>query len=498
MPPLQPPLPPGLPGLWLSLAFAVLMLFAFNLILTLLAFRSVLKPVLIVLFMSGAGVAYFMNQYGVLIDAAMFRNMAETNVAEVRDLMSFKFAAYILLLGVLPSVLLWKAQIAYRPWHRELLGKLLVSGACVVTIGSVALVNYQGLSSLFRNHHELRLMLTPSNIVGASIGYVSERVGTASRPFQHYGEDAKRDAAWQKHERKSLTVLVVGESARADHFGVLGYDRDTTPNLAKEQGLLAFSDVHSCGTETAVSVPCMFSGMKRRDYDARVAKNREGLLDILQRAGLAVQWRDNQSGCKGTCDRVQFIDVSNLNDPQLCANGECHDQILLQGLDALIDNLDKDTVLVLHQMGSHGPAYFRRAPAAHKRFLPECASNTLAVAEAVAPHIESGAFFLDLNSASPGTKQQAAALIDAAGGRYVEAGVMTSVPPHGLRVPMLLGGVAAHALQPALAAWGMDATVVSDRIGVVQMPPERSHDIDNLNDFEQAERLLARPALEHP
>lgn len=185
---LQQVVPVGLPGLWLSLAFAALMLFAFNLILTLFAFRYVLKPLLVILFLSGAGVAYFMNQYGVLIDAGMFRNMAETNVSEVRDLLSFKFAAYILLLGVLPSILLWKAPIAYRAWHREVLGKLVVSGACVVALGSVALVNYQGLSSLFRNHHELRLMLTPSNIVGASIGYVSERVGTAARPFQTYGD----------------------------------------------------------------------------------------------------------------------------------------------------------------------------------------------------------------------------------------------------------------------------------------------------------------------
>src|SRR5262249_12315243 len=65
--------PPGMVGLWLGLAFAVLMLFAFNLVLTLLAFRYVLKPVLIVLFVSGASVAYFMNQYGVLIDVGMFR-----------------------------------------------------------------------------------------------------------------------------------------------------------------------------------------------------------------------------------------------------------------------------------------------------------------------------------------------------------------------------------------------------------------------------------------
>lgn len=121
----------------------------------------------------------------------------------------------------------------------------------------------------------------------------------------------------------------------------------------------------------------MFSGMPRKDYDARVAKNREGLTDILQRAGLSVQWRDNQSGCKGTCDRVQFVDVSNLKDPKLCADGECHDEILLQGLGELLDNLTQDTVLVLHQMGSHGPDYYKRYPASAERFTPVCQSNAL-------------------------------------------------------------------------------------------------------------------------
>lgn len=94
------------------------------------------------------------------------------------------------------------------------------------------------------------------------------------------------------------------------------------------------------------------------------------------------------------------------------------------------------------------------------------ASSTLAVAQAVAPHIRPGCHFLDLNSASPGTKQQAAALIDAAGGRYVEAGVMTSVPPYGIRVPMLLGGAHAPGLQPVLARLGMDTRVASERLGV--------------------------------
>ena len=94
------------------------------------------------------------------------------------------------------------------------------------------------------------------------------------------------------------------------------------------------------------------------------------------------------------------------------------------------------------------------------------ASNTLAVAQEAAPFIRPGTVFLDLNSASPGTKQQCAALIDAAGGHYVEAGVMTSVPPYGIKVPMLLGGARAAALAPVLTGWGMDAKAVSDRIGV--------------------------------
>ncbi|MCU0093255.1 phosphoethanolamine--lipid A transferase [Pseudomonas koreensis] len=364
-------------GIAMRIAFGVMIFAAYNIVLTLLAFRPVLKPVLTLLFMVSAGVAYFMSQYGVMIDAGMFRNFAETNATEVRDLLSLKLLAYIVFLGVLPSWLLWKVPVNYRRWHRELLSKVIVSVASVAVIGGVALANYQGLSSLFRNHHEIRLMLVPSNYIGASAGYLREQVVSAQQPFVTIGVDAQRNAAVQNHPRKSLTVLVVGESARAENFGILGYDRDTTPKLDKEAGLIAFTDVHSCGTETAVSVPCMFSNMGRKDYDASKAKNEEGLLDVLKRAGIDVIWRDNQSGCKGTCDRVTLQDVSNLKDPALCANSECRDEILLQGLQSFIDHLDKDTVLVLHQMGSHGPEYFKRYPKEYERFTPVCESNAL-------------------------------------------------------------------------------------------------------------------------
>lgn len=364
-------------GMAMRVAFGLMIWCAFNMVLTLLAFPYVLKPVLILMFLISAGVAYFMAQYGVLIDRGMLRNFAETNVTEVRDLLSVKWLGYILFLGVLPSWLLWKTPVNYRRWHREVLSKVLLVVVSAGVLGIVALANYQGLSSLFRNHHELRLMIVPSNYIGASVGYLREQLVSARQPFVKIGEDAQRNPSWQAHARKSLTVLVVGESARAENFGILGYERDTTPKLNKEAGLIAFTDVHSCGTETAVSVPCMFSNMGRKNYNASTAKNEEGLLDVLKRAGLEVIWRDNQSGCKGTCDRVTLEDVSKFKDPGLCANSECRDEILLLGLQHFIDYLDKDTVLVLHQMGSHGPEYFKRYPKEYEHFTPVCESNAL-------------------------------------------------------------------------------------------------------------------------
>ncbi|GAB7529202.1 phosphoethanolamine--lipid A transferase [Pseudomonas sp. 3A(2025)] len=364
-------------GLLLRASFAVMVACVFNLVLTLVAFKHVFKPVLISLFMISSAITYFMNQYGIVIDIGMLRNTAETNPTEVLGLVSPWLFLYIVLLGVLPSWLLWKTPVNYRPWARDLMFKSLVGMGCALLLGTVALLNYQGLSSLFRNHHELRLLVTPSNYLGAAFSYVREQVSSAQKPFSRFGEDAQRNTQSAGHSRKSLTVLVVGESARAENIGLLGYSRDTTPQLARENDVIAFGDVHSCGTETAVSVPCMFSGMGRQQYNAATAKNREGLLDILQRAGFDVIWRDNQSGCKGTCDRVQFQDVSNMKDASLCADNECRDEILLRDVQADIDHLQRDTVLVLHQMGSHGPEYYKRYPSEFEKFTPVCKSNAL-------------------------------------------------------------------------------------------------------------------------
>ena len=125
----------------------------------------------------------------------------------------------------------------------------------------------------------------------------------------------------------------------------------------------------------------MFSHQGKRDFEAS-SQPYENLLDVLQRAGLAVLWLDNQSGCKGLCERVSQVTTRTLEVPGLCADGECLDEVMLRGLDERIAALDsarraRGVVVVMHQMGSHGPAYYRRSPPAYKKFLPECTSNTL-------------------------------------------------------------------------------------------------------------------------
>jgi lipid A ethanolaminephosphotransferase len=193
-------------------------------------------------------------------------------------------------------------------------------------------------------------------------------------------------ASYARQARPPLFVVVVGETARADHFGINGYERDTTPELAARK-VLSWQQVHSCGTSTLASVPCMFSPLGKAAFEAS-RDDHENLVDVLQAAGLAVLWLDNQpGGCKGVCDRVPhasaFTGLDPATEDSLChAGNECLDEVMLRGLDARIDALPAErrargVVLLMHQMGSHGPAYYERSSRSTKRFLPECRVNTL-------------------------------------------------------------------------------------------------------------------------
>jgi lipid A ethanolaminephosphotransferase len=116
----------------------------------------------------------------------------------------------------------------------------------------------------------------------------------------------------------------------------------------------------------------MFSTYGRRNYDQDAIRAHQGLLHVLDHAGVGVLWRDNQSGCKGVCDGLPMDQLSSSDDPQWCNGHRCLDEIMLKDLDRRIDAVTGDMVVVLHQLGNHGPSYFERYPAEFDRFNPTC------------------------------------------------------------------------------------------------------------------------------
>jgi lipid A ethanolaminephosphotransferase len=329
--------------------------------------------------------AYFMWSYHVVIDSTMLANVLQTDRHETAALMSPRLIAAVVGLAVVPGWWVWRSPLRFAPSAgRQAARNGATAAAALLVVVLAALAVFQPLASAMRNHKQLRYLLNPLNAVYA-VGQ------TVAQPFKRerrrvpIGEDAR--VAVTGDRRPSLLVLVLGETARADHIGLNGYARDTTPRLA-QAGAVSWRNAWSCGTSTAASVPCMYSHLGRQGFAAR-EHDYENLMDVLQRAGLAVLWLDNQSGCKGVCDRVPNVNTSQLTHPLLCPGGECHDGIQLEGLQQRIDALPPErrargVVLVMHQMGSHGPAYSQRSPAAAKPFTPECTSVNLQECSAMA------------------------------------------------------------------------------------------------------------------
>jgi len=374
---------PGLSGGQLaviSVALVLVITLATTALLSLMAWRWTLKPAITVFLLSAAFGAYFMMAYGVVIDKTMMVNTLQTDVRETRDLLNWRLMATVLVLAVLPLVLLWRQKVRRASAARQLLGNLGTLAGASVLLVLVVFLFFQSIASVMRNYTHVRYLINPLNSFYA-LGAI------AAKPFQRdesvvlpLGEDAKLGASYTAQTKPPLLLLVLGETARSGNFSLNGYGRPTNPLLAQEN-VVSLRNAWSCGTSTAASVPCMFSHFGREAYDSRPA-NYEGLLDVLQRAGLAVLWIDNQSGCKGVCDRVPNVNTVQLQVPGLCDSGECFDEVMLQGINERIAALPaerraKGVVIVMHQMGGHGPAYYKRSPQAVKKFLPECADNAL-------------------------------------------------------------------------------------------------------------------------
>jgi lipid A ethanolaminephosphotransferase len=367
------------------LALAVGLVAILVALVSLLSWRWTLRPALSVLLLATAFGAYFMSTYGVVIDPTMMVNVLHTDAREVRDLLNTRMLWHVLGIAVLPMVVVWRTAWPGVSWRRQLAHNVIGLGIALMVFLMAGWVAFADLSSAMRNHKSMRYLINPLNSFYA-LSVLAAQAPEKSGPPQPIGLHARvvRGAS----TKPPLWVLVVGETARSDHFALNGYGRDTTPRLARlpDTEFISLRNVISCGTSTATSLPCMFSHLGRKAFlDSDVSH--ENLLDVLQRAGLAVLWIDNQSGCKGLCDRVPNVAANatpaGMSHPAgLCEASECFDEALLTGLDERLQALPAErraqgVVLVLHPMGSHGPAYAKRSPPGRKPFQPECTSNVL-------------------------------------------------------------------------------------------------------------------------
>jgi lipid A ethanolaminephosphotransferase len=279
----------------------------------------------------------------------------------------------VLLLGLAPSFVVARVRVTRPSLLRALRVKLSTLVVVVLVLALQLLAFNRAYASFFREHKRLRYYTNPLTCLYSIGKYLSEDV-EGSRAVAPRGRDARISA---KDVGRDLMILVIGETARADHFSLNGYARPTNPRLA-EQDVISLPRMIACGTSTAVSLPCIFSGTPQAKFRAKDADATENLLDILVHAGVHVLWRENNTGSKGVADRIAHENFRVPANNPVC-DIECRDEGMLSGLQAYIDGKPEgDIVIVLHQMGNHGPAYYKRYPQAFERFTPVCRTAELA------------------------------------------------------------------------------------------------------------------------
>lgn len=355
-------------------ALGIGLLAAFMALIVTFSAKYVIKPVLIAAVLASVAGAWFMDRFGVIIDGEMIRNAMETNRAEAGHLITPAFILHMVLFGLLPTIFIFIVEIVHRPILKKVAVNLMIILPCLVIFGLAGLSNSGIYIFNIRQHRDWFRSLNPVFPMASAAGFLIGESKEQDIVVQPLGMDAKVADVIKNGERKPrVTIIVVGETARAENFQLGGYARQTNPELSKRD-ILYFKNTSSCGTATAVSVPCMFSVYGRSDYSHAKAMATEDLMDVLSHATIKTEWWDNNTGDKHVADRIKKTELFKSDDPRFCKDGECLDQILVDGLDAWLKKVDGDSVLVLHQLGNHGPAYYLRYPEEFQKFEPDCRS----------------------------------------------------------------------------------------------------------------------------
>ncbi|GAD80811.1 phosphoethanolamine transferase [Vibrio ezurae] len=361
-----------------ALSALILLIAVHALFFSLLAGRYFTKAILIAGFFIGASAAYFAWTYGVVVDTTMLQNMLQTDTAEAFGLLSTQLVLVVAAFAVLPAVLIYRASLHYQSLFIEIRAKIISVMLAIVVIMLALLAYSANYASFFREYKSVRYYSAPLFPIYSVGKYFKGNHSDLLKPaaeMENVSPDAK--IVHTTKDAHQLIVLIVGETGRADHFSLNGYSRQTNPKLTQRKGVISFSNMTSCGTSTAVSVPCMFSSDSRKQFSSDSIYDKLNALDTLSMNKVAVLWRDNNSTSKGVAKRVEYQSFKSPDTNTVC-DPECRDTGMLIGLDDYVSqHPDQDIVIVLHSMGSHGPEYYKRYPAKFEHYTPVCKSNQL-------------------------------------------------------------------------------------------------------------------------
>lgn len=355
--------------------FINIVLLIINLIAKTVRLNTIYKRFLsVVIFLAMTG-AYVMDSFGVVIDDNMFLNIIKTDAKETLDLITPKLFLYFVFLFLLPIFIIIKTKFEKIEFKKEFIQYLKSILISIVLVFLMILPFGKFYASFLRENKPLRYYTNPTYWMYSMGKFGSSFAKNPNKTMQSLG----LDAVISKHDKdRELIILVVGETARRDKFSLNGNTNDTNP-LLKKENVISFKNVTSCGTSTAISVPCMFSHYTRSNFSFDAANYTHNLLDVLSHTkSVNILWRDNNSDSKGVAVRFKYEDYKS-SPPNTVCDAECRDEGMLVGLQEHIDNVkENDIVIVLHQMGNHGPAYFKRYPKKFEVFKPVCLTSELA------------------------------------------------------------------------------------------------------------------------
>ena len=341
-----------------------------------LSAKVIFKPFAILFLLTAAGASYFTDTFGTIINEQMIDSAMTTNQREAGALVGGRFLLHFGFYGLLPVLLLLWVRLRHETIGIKIRNNLKLIVPMLAATGVMVWLHIGTYIVTIRQDNILMQTLNPVAPIAAAYNYAHTQLTYSDVVAEPLGTDAKRNATFAAERKPVVTVLIAGETGRAMNFALNGYGRDTNPKL-KALDIVNFSNVTSCGTDTATSIPCMFSVYPRKDYSEGKARGTENLLDVFRHAGIETMWWDNNTGSKGVADRVKYVPYMDTKDAVNCPDDECRDTVFLGPLDKTLDAVTKDTVIVLHQIGSHGPAYFRRYAADQRVFTPDCQTTDL-------------------------------------------------------------------------------------------------------------------------